>query len=156
MRIEQEQAEKVRAAREAEEEERAREARETATARDRVAIGEGRSEKEMGVEGQDEVREGRGNEEGSAGGATVEKACGSEGAKTTQAASQTTAAGSMDPGTLVENGADGGKETRTVEIEEVEGIRLGPAWDARDLSCRLSLGDIQVSQFCFPFLNVDS
>jgi hypothetical protein len=146
MRMEREQAEKARATREAEEEERAREAREVAAARD-----EERSVRGEEVEVWGGPREGGDDEEGSAGSATAEKACGSEGAKTTGAASQDTAAGRPDPGTSVEKGAD-----RSKEVREVEGVLLGPTWDARDLSRRLGLGEVQVSKSCFPFLNVNS
>jgi hypothetical protein len=104
-----------------------------------------RLEKETGVAGRTEVREGGGNEEGGASSAVAEGTRGSKGAKTTGAASQDAAAGSADPRTSVEKGADGDKEVGEVEIEEVEGVTLGPAWDARDPSRRLGSGDILVS-----------
>jgi hypothetical protein len=127
VRLDREEAERARAVREAEEEEKAREAREVATARDKVTVGEGFSERGEKAEIQGGPSKGGIDEEGSA-----------------------------DPGASVEKGADGGKDTGEVEIEEVEGVKLGPAWDARDLSRRLGSGDIQVSKSCFPFLNVDS
>jgi hypothetical protein len=140
------EAEESRAAREAEEEKRAREAKETAAARDRAA-GEGTSEREVRVEGRDGFGEGRGNEEGGSGGAVAKGTRRSENNKTMGADSQDAAAGSTEPGSPAKQGADGGKEAGEVEIEEVEGYRLGPAWDARDPSRRLGLGDVQVSLF---------
>jgi hypothetical protein len=134
VRTKREEARRLQAAKEAEEEERANEAREAATARDKVAVGEERSEKEMGVEGQDDVRDRRGHEEGGAGGAVAEETHGSDGHRTTGAPSLDTVAGSADPGTSAKQGADESKEVRAVEIKEVEGVQLGPAWDARDPS----------------------
>jgi hypothetical protein len=148
------EAEESRAAREAEEEERAREAKEAAAARDKNAVGEGKSERGEEVEVRGGPREEGDDEEGSAGGATAEKARGSDGGKTTQAASQPTATGSADPGASAKQDADGGKEVGEVEIEEVEGVKLGPVWDARDPSRRLGSGEVQVSLFRFVlFLN---
>jgi hypothetical protein len=152
IRLEREEARKLQAAREAEEEERAREAKEAAAADDTGAVGESSSGKREEVEIQGGPKEGGDNEEGCAGSATADKARRSEGAKTTGAASLDATAGSADPGTSAKQGADGSKEVGEVEIEEVEGVTLGPAWDARDPSRRLGSGDILVSLFLLTSL----
>jgi hypothetical protein len=125
-RIEREQAEKAQAAREAEEEERAREAREAAAARDKATARERVSEIGEEVEIQHSRREGGNDEEESTGSATAEKACRSVRAKMMGAASQDAAAERPVLGISVVKGMDGDGEDVGVEIEEVEGIRLGP------------------------------
>jgi hypothetical protein len=119
----------------AEEEEKKERERELAKeAREAAAVGEGHREvRSKGPEG--------------AGGAVAKGTHGSEEAKATQAASQATATRSGIPGPSAGKAIDGGREVEEVEIEEVDGYRLGPTWDASDPSRRLGLEEVRVSPF---------